>query len=58
MVISTKNSSYSATGPGQARLDISIEKEGLAGFEQSGVQQTRYLSLQVNTDHRNCLVDV
>ena len=38
MVISTKNSSYSPTGPGQAMPDISIEKEGLAeisGFEQS-----------------------
>ena len=41
MVISTKNSQYSPTGPGQAMLDISIEMEGLAeisGFEQSGVQ--------------------
>ena len=48
MVISTKNSSYSPTGPGQAMLDISIEKEGLAeisSFEQFRVRQTRYLPL-------------
>ena len=54
MVISTKNSSYSPTGPGQAMPDISIEKEGLAeisGFEQSRVE-TRYF-LEVNTNLRN-----